>query len=86
MDKSEHAQIRISKLENNIVEYKKAIENYRTDAIRYKRYFTILSKKIDIEICKECDGVGGFEWGDKYGNYDCEPCKKCGASGIIKKK
>ena len=77
MEKSEYTQIRISQLENNIVEYKKAIEKFRTDAIRYKRYYNLLCQNKEIDICKECDG---------YSDIEYEPCKNCGASGIIKNK
>ena len=81
----EQAQKRVKQLEGNSIEYKKSIETYRTDAIRYKRYFTLLSVNKEIEICKECDGCGGFDWDDGYGDCGCEPCKNCETTGIVSK-
>jgi len=81
----ESAQKRVKQLEDNSIEYKKSIENYRTDSIRYKRYFTLLSVNKEIEICKECDGLGGFDWEDGYGGGGSEPCKNCDTTGIVSK-
>ena len=35
------------------------------------------------EYCEECEGLGGFFYGDPQGEYDSYACEKCNTSGVL---
>ena len=64
---------------------KKEIQDLKRDKARVEdslELFQKLLKKTGHVICENCNGDGGFEWGDEF-NYDCEQCDVCNGTGIV---
>lgn len=49
---------------------------------------TSVWRNVQIDICRECKGTGKkqvFVGRSRDNEYDTEPCRMCGGSGMVKK-
>lgn len=63
----------------------KLLETEIKELKQYKRKFTRLALVSNIEICPQCDGLGGGVEGDEFSGFHDWQCDNCEGAGIVER-
>lgn len=76
----------IERLTNHLKDRDKKIKEINIEKIELNAKLRgyIQNTDFEIEVCQSCNGCGGFDWDDGYGNAGGEECKDCNGTGYKK--
>lgn len=74
------------KVNKDYTNIKKEHAKMYSTIISLENHIATLKRNFDCEICNICDGHGGQDFGDDFGNGYYQVCEKCEGTGIIKNK